>query len=157
MSMAIDRVRAIRGDRYHYKRNFMTDRLLMQQNYRTPLPLSMKLQSMYDHGKLTPGQAMPYGKRPAEELYDMEKDPHQTVNLAQSSDHEAALLKMLGLLPDWIGDTGDKGMFPESRGALQAVKNRLGNQAVAPEFDGFVVEDANLTYESYKDKTLKKK
>lgn len=157
MSMAIDRVRAIRGDRYHYKRNFMTDRLLMQQNYRTPLPLSMKLQSMYDHGKLTPGQAMPYGKRPAEELYDMEKDPHQTVNLAQSSDHEAALLKMRGLLTDWIGDTGDKGMFPESRGALQAVKNRLGNQAVAPEFDGFVVEDANLTYESYKDKTLKKK
>jgi len=140
-SWTIDRIRAVRGDRYHYIRNFMTDRPLMQWNYRSTLPISMKIEAMYKNGELTPVQALPYGERPAEELYDMHNDPHQTVNLVNDPEHRAALEKMRGLLAKWIADTGDKGQYPESRAALQAVKNRFGDYARGPEFEGISVTE----------------
>lgn len=138
-SWTVDRIRSVRSDRYHYIRNFMTDRPLMQNNYRTPLPISKKLVAMYEDGELTPGQAMPYGMRPPEELYDMEQDPHQIKNLANDPEHATVLERMRSALAGWIGDTGDRGQFPESRAALQAVKNRVGEYAVGPEFEGLSV------------------
>jgi len=135
-SWTIDRIRSVRGDRYHYIRNFMTDRPLMQNNYRTPFPISMKIEAMFENGELTPAQALPYGKRPPEELYDMGHDPHQTKNLANDPGHAKVLERMRGALATWIDDTGDRGQFPESRAALQAVKNRMGDYAVGPEFEG---------------------
>jgi hypothetical protein len=127
-SFTIDRIRSVRGDRYHYIRNFMTDRPLMQWNYR--------------YGELTPAQALPYGDRPPEELYDMHTNPHQTVNLSDNPEHKPALEKMRGVLADWISDTDDKGQYPESRVALQAVKNRFGDYARGPEFEGMSVTKA---------------
>jgi len=141
-SFTIDRIRSVRGDRYHYIRNFMTDRPLMQWNYRSNLPISRKIEAMYAIGELTPAQALPYGERPSEELYDMHKDPHQTMNLANDPAHEEVLEEMRGLLADWITDTGDKGQYPESRVALQAVKNRFGGYARGPEFEGISVNKA---------------
>ena len=120
----------------------MTDRPLMQWNYRSNFPISKKIEAMYANGELTPAQALPYGERPPEELYDMHADPHQTVNLADNPEHGAALKKMRGLLADWITDTGDKGQHPESRVALQAVKNRFGDYARGPEFEGMSVTRA---------------
>jgi arylsulfatase A-like enzyme len=141
-SFTIDRIRSVRGDRYHYIRNFMTDRPLMQWNYRSNLPISRKIEAMYANGELTPAQALPYGERPLEELYDMHTDPHQTINLANDPEHKAVLEKMRGMLADWIRDTGDKGQYPESRVALQAVKNRFGDYARGPEFEGMSVTKA---------------
>ncbi len=141
-SWTIDRIRSIRGDRYHYIRNFMTDRPLMQWNYRSTLPISTKIEAMYKNGELTPAQALPYGERPPEELYDMHSDPDQTINLANDPEHKAALEKMRALLAEWMADTGDKGQYPESRAALQAVKNRFGDYARAPEFEGLSVTNS---------------
>lgn len=141
-SMAIDRIRAVRGDRYSYIRNFMTDRPLMQWYYRPNLPAYQKIEAMYKAGELTPGQALPYGPRPAEELYDMDNDPHQVVNLADDPEHKAGLEEMRSVLAQWICDTGDKGQYPESRAALQAVMNHMGDyvgEARSPEFDGIHV------------------
>jgi arylsulfatase A-like enzyme len=138
-SFTIDRIRSVRSDRYHYIRNFMTDRPLMQWNYRSMFPISKKIEAMYANGELTPAQALPYGERPPEELYDMREDPHQTVNLANDPAHEAVLHEMRGVLAEWISDTGDKGQYPESRVALQAVKNRFGDYARDPEFEGMSV------------------
>jgi arylsulfatase A-like enzyme len=133
-SWTVDRIRSIRGDRYHYIRNFMLDRPLMQNNYRTGGPIDTKMQELFQNGELTPAQALPYGKRPPEELYDMHLDPHQTINLANDLKHETTLDEMRALLERWIADTGDKGQYPESQEALQAVKNRFGDYAVGPEF-----------------------
>jgi len=141
-SWTIDRIRAVRGDRYHYIRNFMTDRPLMQNNYRSTFPISMKIEAMFRNGELTPAQALPYGERPPEELYDMQHDPHQTINLANHPEHEATLERMRGVLTAWIAATGDKGQYPESRAALQAVKNRFGDYANGPEFVGMSVTNA---------------
>jgi arylsulfatase A-like enzyme len=140
-SWTIDRIRAVRGERYHYIRNFMTDRPLMQNNYRSGLPISQKIEAMYGAGELTPGQALPYGERPAEELYDMENDPDQVVNLAGSAAHRAVLDEMREVLAGWIAETGDRGQYPESRAVMQALKNRFGDYAVGPAFEGLEVTE----------------
>lgn len=131
---AIDRIRSVTGERYHYIRNFMTDRPLWQPNYRSGWPWVMKIEQMYRNGELTPVQAAPYRKRPAEELYDLQSDPHEVQNLMDDPKHKDALIEMRGLLEAWIEETGDKGQFPESKAGLRAVKMRFPKQAIGPEF-----------------------
>jgi N-sulfoglucosamine sulfohydrolase len=48
---------------------------------------------------------------PPEELYDLEKDPHEIHNLATSNnpDHQAALQHLRTVLEKWITDTKDQG------------------------------------------------
>ena len=48
-----------------------------------------------------------FGKRPAEELYDLAKDPHQTTNVADRSEYAAAKKKLRTALDRWMRDTKD--------------------------------------------------
>ncbi len=52
---------------------------------------------------------------PAEELYDLSADPHEIHNLAasDSSEHQAALARLRGVLEKWIEETNDQGRTPE--------------------------------------------
>jgi N-sulfoglucosamine sulfohydrolase len=50
---------------------------------------------------------MACGKRPAEELYDCQKDPHELVNVADKPEYAVAKTKMRGLLEKWMLDTAD--------------------------------------------------
>lgn len=54
-----------------------------------------------------------YHNRPAEELYDLESDPGETVNLAGDSEHEAILLEYRERLADWRRQQGDFETGPE--------------------------------------------
>lgn len=45
--------------------------------------------------------------RPPEELYDLEADPYELVNLAESADHASRLEAMRGRLADWMRREGD--------------------------------------------------
>ena len=49
-------------------------------------------------------------RRPEEELYDLDSDPHELNNLARSPEHRTALDKLQTLLDAWIADTRDKGL-----------------------------------------------
>jgi arylsulfatase A-like enzyme len=52
------------------------------------------------------------GKRPAEELYDVRKDPYDLTNVAGRSEYRAALERLRAELGRWMRDTGD----PRARG-----------------------------------------
>lgn len=130
----VDRVRSVIGERYHYLKNFMTDRPLAQPNFRESWPEIVKAREMYERGELTPAQALPYSPRPAEELYDLQEDPHELVNLANDPDHEEILQEMRQLVDEWIEDTDDKGQYPESKAALRILKKMFPKQAVDPVF-----------------------
>ncbi len=52
------------------------------------------------------------GKRPAEELYDVRKDPYEFTNVADRSEYAAARKKLRSELDDWMRRTGD----PRARG-----------------------------------------
>jgi hypothetical protein len=48
-----------------------------------------------------------FGKRPAEELYDIANDPYQMTNLAGSRDHQAIQEKLRARLFDRLAETQD--------------------------------------------------
>ena len=131
----VDRVRSVIGERYHYIKNFMTDRPLAQPSFRDSWPEIVRAKEMYARGELTPAQALPYGPRPAEELYDLQDDPHELVNLADDPDHREALQELRRLVAKWIEDTDDKGQYAEPKAALQILKKMFPKQAVDPVFE----------------------
>jgi N-sulfoglucosamine sulfohydrolase len=48
-----------------------------------------------------------FGKRPAEELYDLSKDPHQINNVAGQAEYAAAQKQLRAQLDQWMRDTAD--------------------------------------------------
>ena len=89
----VDRIRCVRTKQYKYIRNYHPDRAYMQFNrYKhQQYPLWTLLPVLAKEGKLTDAQAKflaPY--RPYEELYDLQADPHEIDNLADSPDHRDA-------------------------------------------------------------------
>ena len=137
----IDRIRTVRTERYRYLKNFMTDRVLLQAQYRDNKAPTKRLRELHAKGELgaIPEWAF-FGKRPAEELYDMDKDPDQVNNLALDPAYADELKKHRKILNQWILDTGDKGEIPESTEGLRAVYNRWKKKCVNPEYDQFKKE-----------------
>ena len=131
----VDRTHSAIGDRYHYIKNFMTDRPVAQPNFREAWPAIIRTRDLYEGGELTPTQALAYGPRPAEKLYDLKEDPHETVNLADDPDHQEILKAMRALVEAWIADTDDKGKYPESKAALAVTKKQFGRWCTDPIFD----------------------
>ncbi len=112
----VDRIRCVRTDRYKYIRNFYPERPYTQLNrYKErQYPVLGLLKEAHAAGKLTPQQQLFMAdRRPAEELYDLESDPHEVNNLAASADHEAVLQDLRATLDRWIKQTGDRGQTPE--------------------------------------------
>ena len=71
-------------------------------------PTQHSLNLVRDAGKLTPAQADIFiAPRPAEELFDVEKDPLQLLNLASVPEYQTVLEEMRILLENWRMQTGD--------------------------------------------------
>ena len=68
------------------------------------------------------------------ELYDLQEDPHELVNLADGPNHQEILREMRQLVEEWIEDTDDKGQYPESKAALQILKKTFPMMAIDPIF-----------------------
>ncbi len=60
--------------------------------------------------RLTPLQRRLLQAKPAEELYDLATDPHETTNLAGEPAHAATLQRLRGALAEWQRDVGDLGL-----------------------------------------------
>jgi arylsulfatase A-like enzyme len=132
----IDRIRAVVTQRYKYIRNFMTDRPLLQPQYRDGRPEMKAIRRLFAAGKLNAVQAAVAGPdRPAEELYDLKADLDETVNLVHDPKHAQTLGEMRTRLSRWIVETDDQGRFPESDAALKAALKRWGKKAVNKEYD----------------------
>jgi N-sulfoglucosamine sulfohydrolase len=65
-------------------------------------------------GKLNATQALfASDRKPVEELYDLESDPHEVKNLAAAPEHATRLRGMRKLLDNWIAETRDQGYLME--------------------------------------------
>ena len=124
----MDRIRAVRSRRWKYLRNFMPERPYTQLNrYKErSYPMLPLLRKLHAEGKLTPTQALFMAeRRPAEELYDVQADPWEVKNLADSPDHQAVLLKMRKRLDQWIQETGDKAETPEDPAVQKSYEEKM--------------------------------
>lgn len=137
LGIAVDHVRAVRSERFRYIRNYLTDRALYQPQYREAYPTFATLRKLRDAGRLTPLQASYFdaSNRPSEELYDLENDPHQTINLVKDSKYDSVLMQHRERLLQWEEATDDKGRYPESKESLELVFKEAKGECFAPEFD----------------------
>lgn len=114
----VNRVRSVRGQRYHYLRNYYPDRHFTSLNrYKEKcFPIKPLMREMMAKGLLTGAPAALMNPRVApEQLFDTWADPHEIKNLANSTEpeHREALIKMRTALSIWMVETQDQGEFPE--------------------------------------------
>ena len=125
MDETVDKMRAVRDKRYKYIKNYMPERPYMQpNNYKEKqYPMWNLLKELHAQGKLSPAQALfAAPTKPAEELYDLEKDPYELHNLAALPAQQQRLRDMRAILEKWIKDTDDKGQYAEAPGAARGNK-----------------------------------
>ncbi|MFM2170134.1 MAG: hypothetical protein RI957_363 [Verrucomicrobiota bacterium] len=131
----IDRVRSVTTKRFHYLKNFLTDRPFMQPQYRDGEPFIEAARKLHHDGKLNATQEFVWSeKRIPEEFYDLENDPHETKNLMDDPSFAEEVARHRKILTNWIKSSGDQGQQPESLDSLRGVFKEWGNKCVNPEF-----------------------
>jgi arylsulfatase A-like enzyme len=126
------RFRTVRDERYRYIRNFTPDRPFLQaNNYKEKqYPVWNLIKELAEQDKLTPVQAvLAAPTMPEEELYDLQNDPHEIKNLAQSPEHKEVLARMRSALERWIEGSNDQGrqLEPPDLAARKGVTKRATN------------------------------
>ncbi len=122
---AEDRIRAVRGKRWKYIRNFRPELPYMQTSIYKEMvyPVVHVLRLLHSRGELSEAAARFMTEtRPPEELYDLEADPHELHNLADAPAHGAELEAMRGRLDDWMRTTGDRGDEVEDPAMVQSYR-----------------------------------
>lgn len=110
-----DCVRTVCDERYHYNRNFLPHLPWSQFVVYTEMMPTMRVwRALAEAGKLS-GPAARYfePRKPVEELYDVDADPHQVRNLAGDPAHRGALERLREECERWMVGTGDLGLLPE--------------------------------------------
>ncbi len=115
MDEVYDRIRSVRGTRFHYLRNFAPELPYAQfLAYNEQNPTMQVWRRLNDAGKLIGAPALFWAKtKPKEELYDTLKDSDEINNLANDPKHQKTLQAMRGALDKWIVETKDLGELPE--------------------------------------------
>lgn len=145
----VDRIRAIRTERYKYIRNFYPERPYLQYNAykRYQYPVLPLLEVLKEQGKLTPEQEIfMVDKRPKEELYDLEQDPFELHNLAGIKEYYEVQSMLSSKLNEWILEA-DKGVYPEKREEIDFWEKRMAkHDSVWKGSRGLPVEVSNEQY-----------
>ncbi len=108
--------RTIRNKRYQYIRNFYPHRPRMQKSFFSEItPIRKELRRLDAEGKLEGDEAwLMSPTTPADELYDTQNDPYEMNNLAGSPEHQDIMNEMKQELFDWMIETKDLSLLPES-------------------------------------------
>ena len=114
MDERYDMVRSVVGKRYIYIRNYMPHKLYGQHvGYMFVTTTTQVWKRLYDEGKLNEAQSHFWETKPAEELYDLEKDPDEVNNLANSKGHAKILAQMRQAHRAHVTKIRDVGFLPE--------------------------------------------
>jgi arylsulfatase A-like enzyme len=107
--------RTVKSKKYSYIRNFLPHLPLIQPNYYTDQSEIMKeLLRLKEITEMTPEQqSMWLPRRFPEELYDLDRDPFETKNLAADPEYHEVLIEMRNELSAWLIKTHDTGLIPE--------------------------------------------
>ncbi|HND52777.1 MAG TPA: sulfatase-like hydrolase/transferase, partial [Pirellulaceae bacterium] len=116
MDEAYDVIRAVRGVRFKYIRNYQPETPYSQPiSYMDEMPTMREWRRLAAAGQLVGPQRLFFQPtKPLEELYDTDVDPHEINNLADDPTHRATLERMRAAHEAWMRDTRDLGLVSES-------------------------------------------
>ena len=123
----VDRIRAIRTQKFKYIRNFYPDKPYTQFNAykKRQYPVLTLMQIMHRERKLTPVQdQFMKDTRPAEELYDLTSDPWEIYSLAGDKNYSDTLY-YFRVLMDSVLLKYDKGTYPENEEEILYAKELM--------------------------------
>lgn len=141
------RERAVRDGQFKYINNLLPGVPGAQHiTYRDQLATMQTLWQQFAADKLNAAQRFWFESRPAEELYDIDSDPHEINNLADSAEQVATLARMRTALLDWRRAVGDfseidelemaKNFWPNGEQpvtkAPQILINKVGTASLVP-------------------------
>jgi uncharacterized sulfatase len=118
--------RSLRKGNFKYIRNFQAfypDGL--QNNYRYKMLAYTEWRDRYRADKLNDVQSAFFESKPAEMLFDLRKDPHETQNLAADPAYSALLETMRNRLYKKMDSIHDLSMYPESYMAEHALDDGI--------------------------------
>jgi arylsulfatase A-like enzyme len=110
-----DKLRAVRSKNYKYIMNFNVEiPNALSVEYREQMPMMQNMMALKASGKL---DSIPYlwfrRPKPDEELYDLQNDPFELVNLSDQIACQDTLVHLRRALDSWIEETNDQGRIPE--------------------------------------------
>ena len=110
-----DMVRSLRKGNLKYIRNFQpfTVNALMNE-YRYRQLAYKEWKALFDIGKLNKIQSQFFTPKVAEELYDVENDPYETINLANNPKYQKSLKQLRKNLNSWMSSMPDLSLYPEN-------------------------------------------
>jgi N-sulfoglucosamine sulfohydrolase len=115
---AYDLARSVRDNQYLYVRNFMPHLSYNQPSFYSDqgeIRDEIRRFAREHWDELSPAQRhYVAATRPLEELYDVQADPQNLHNLAESAEHQDTLKRMRRELARWMLETRDAGFLPEA-------------------------------------------
>ena len=117
-----DFVRTLRKGNWKYIRNyqgFYPDGL--QNNYRYRMLAFAEWRELHKAGKLNAAQTQFFEARPAEQLFDLSKDPHEVSDVAKNPDNQTVLKEMRARMTEKVKAIHDLSFYPESHMVAKAL------------------------------------
>lgn len=124
--------RSVMDGRYIYIRNYLPYLPHGQKLvYQMQTPTTKVWRELYQQGKLNTVQSAFWRPHPAEELFDLQNDPHELVNLAIDPAYSEKLLELRQAHEKHLVDTKDLALMPEPLMHRLADRNELTPAALA--------------------------
>ncbi len=115
MDERFDSQRAVRDKRYVYIKNYMPYVVWGQHlDYLWKMVAMRTWEDAFKQGRTNEITGRFFTTKPVEELYDMQTDPDNVVNLADKPEHRPTLEKMRAALREWQLRIHDTGLLPEA-------------------------------------------
>ncbi|MEZ6042681.1 MAG: sulfatase [Planctomycetaceae bacterium] len=119
-----DFVRTLRKGRFKYIRNYQPFNIdSLHNNYRYLNAAFREWRQLSKDGKLNAVQQQFFSPRPAEQLFDLNADPHETSDLANDPNFKSQLLMLRTRLGEIVRTLPDLSFVPESELAREAFQH----------------------------------
>ncbi len=144
MDERYDLVRSVTDGRFVYVRNYLPHRPHGQHvSYLFETPMTVAWKRLFDDGKLPPVQRAYWEARSPEELYDLDSDPFELINLAENPEHRKTLQRFRTVHRKHTLDVGDVDMLPEAEMRTRSAGKAPGDlRNDRRRFDGKRILDA---------------
>lgn len=120
--------RSVFDGRFLYVRHFLPDLPYIQRSviFDDRKDSFRELRKLHEAGKLNEhAERLWSPQKPREELYDLQTDPHELKNLADSPEHTERKKRLANELRHWILNHRDSGFLPEAEYQIRAAEAGL--------------------------------